>query len=36
MEIEVKDFDLKSTILSGACFRVIEETDGRQRLRESQ
>lgn len=28
MEIEVKDFDLKSTILSGACFRVIEETDG--------
>ena len=28
MKIEVKDFDLKSTILSGACFRVIEETDG--------
>ena len=28
MKIEVKDLDLKSTILSGACFRVIEETDG--------
>lgn len=28
MKIEVKDFDLKSTILSGACFRVIEEKDG--------
>lgn len=28
MKIEVKDFDLKSTLLSGACFRVIEETDG--------
>lgn len=28
MEIVVKDFDLKSTILSGSCFRVIEESDG--------
>lgn len=28
MKIEVKDFDLKSTLLSGACFRVIEEVDG--------
>ena len=28
MKIEVKDFDLKSTLLSGACFRVIEEDDG--------
>lgn len=28
MKIVVKDFDLKSTILSGSCFRVIEESDG--------
>ena len=28
MKIVVKDFDLKSTILSGSCFRVIEEVDG--------
>ena len=28
MKIEVNDFDLRSTILSGACFRVIEEDDG--------
>ena len=28
MKIEVKDFNLKDTILSGACFRVTEESDG--------
>ena len=28
MKMTVKDFDLKSTILSGSCFRVIEEVDG--------
>ena len=28
MKIEVKDFNLKDTILSGSCFRVIEENDG--------
>ena len=28
MKIEVKDFNLKDTILSGSCFRVIEEDDG--------
>lgn len=28
MTIEVNNFDLKSTILSGACFRVTEEKDG--------
>lgn len=28
MEIEVTDFDLRSSIMSGACFRVFEECDG--------
>lgn len=28
MKFEVKDFNLKDTILSGSCFRVIEENDG--------
>lgn len=28
MIIEVDNFDLKNTLLSGACFRVIEEKDG--------
>ena len=28
MKIEVNDFNLRDTILSGACFRVTEETDG--------
>lgn len=28
MEIEVADFDLRSSIMSGACFRVYEEGDG--------
>ena len=28
MKIEVKDFDLKSTIESGACFRAVKEDDG--------
>ena len=28
MKFEVKDFNLKDTILSGSCFRVIEEVDG--------
>ena len=28
MKIEVKDLDIKSVLLSGACFRVHEEDDG--------
>ena len=28
MIIEVNDIDIKSILLSGACFRVIEELDG--------
>ncbi len=28
MRIKVKNFDLKSVITSGACFRFIEEQDG--------
>ena len=28
MKIEVNDFNLRDTILSGACFRVTEEADG--------
>lgn len=28
MKIEVNDFNLRDTLLSGACFRVTEETDG--------
>lgn len=28
MEIEVADFDLRNSIMSGACFRVYEEGDG--------
>ena len=28
MRIEVKNFNLKDSILSGSCFRVIEESDG--------
>lgn len=28
MKIEVNEFNLKETLLSGACFRVIEEADG--------
>ena len=28
MKIQVKNFDLKNTLLSGACFRVIEEDNG--------
>ena len=28
MKIKVKDFDLKSSLMSGACFRIIEESDG--------
>ena len=28
MEIEVADFDLKNSLMSGACFRVHEEDDG--------
>ncbi len=28
MKIKVKDFDLKSSLMSGACFRAVEESDG--------
>lgn len=28
MKIKINDFDLKNTLLSGACFRITEEKDG--------
>ena len=28
MKIEVEDINIKEVLLSGACFRIIEESDG--------